>query len=228
MKKTKEYVFSLTARRIAPVISLVLFAFAVLTIGILQHQYYNNTYSEQDLQRFTETLKSKEAALNDLFVGLSDDFAEGDPLMLLNEESDRLKRLAEQQDMYIFYYENGRLRYWTDHSVPLGKRLTSKLMSPVIQTMSATYVALHQPVENGMLLGLILVRTEYPYENDYLEDGYQKDFKLDAAVELFSQPGPGLSDITNQHGEYLFSIDLKTRLKGNELNVTISLFMFML
>ncbi len=228
MKKIKEHVFSLTARRVVPVISLVLFAIAVLTIGILQYQYYNNTYSEKDLERFTETLQTKEATLNNLFVRLSEDFAQGDPHTLLDEESKRLKRLAEQQDMYVFYFENGRLSYWTDHSVPIGARLTSKLMSPVIQTMNATYVALHQPVENGMLLGLILIRTEYPYENDYLEDRYQKDFKLDAEVELFNQPGPGLFDITNKDGEYLFSIDLKTRLKSNELNVTVSLFMFML
>ena len=228
MEKPKKHVFSLTARRIAPTISFLVFAVSVLAIGILQHRYFARVYDECDLQLFEETLREKEETLHAIFGRLSVEFTEADPGLMLDAASEELKRLAEEQDMFVFFFENGRLSYWTDHSVPLGSRLTSRLMSPVIETLNATYVAIHQPVENGMLLGLILVRTEYPYENDYLKNSYQKDFEFGPEIELIRRPGRGLSDIVSQQEEYLFSVDLRHNLKMDPLNVTFSLFIFML
>ena len=228
MKKQKEHVFSLTARKIAPAVTLAVFLVSVLSTGILQHQYYHKTYGDKELRLFEETLKQKELKMIGIFDGLADQFAAGGIVEMLNDASERFKLLAEQEDLYIFYFENGRLQYWSDHSVPLGTRLTSRLMSPVIQTMNATYAAVHQPVENGMLLGLILIRTGYPYENDYLRSAYQKDFEVGAGIDLVREPGQGLFDVVNQHDEYLFSLDLGDQLKKNQLNVTVSMFLFML
>jgi two-component system, NtrC family, nitrogen regulation sensor histidine kinase NtrY len=228
MEKPKEHVFSHKARRIAPAISLVVFAVSVLTIGILQHRYFTKTYDEYDLLLFEQTLREKEETLYAIFGRLSVKFTEKDPGLVLDEASEELKRLAEEQDLFVFYFENGRLKYWTDHSVPLGSRLRSRLMSPVIETLNATYVAVHQPVENGMLLGLILIRTDYPYENDYLKSAYQKDFEFGPEIDLIRAPGGELSEIYSQEEEYLFSVDLSANLKMNQLNVTFSLLSFML
>ncbi len=228
MEKPKKHVFNHAARRIAPTISLLVFAVSVLMIGILQHRYFTKTYDENDLQLFKETLREKEQTLHNMFDRFSMEFTEAYPDSLLEVESEELKRLAEEQDLFVFYFEDGMLNYWSDHSVPLGSRLTSRLMSPVIETRNATYVAVHQPVENGMLLGLILIRTEYPYENDYLKNAYQKDFEFKPEVELIREPEQGLSDIYNQQEEYLFSVDLSSNLKMNPLNVIFSLFIFML
>jgi two-component system, NtrC family, nitrogen regulation sensor histidine kinase NtrY len=227
MRKQKEHVFNPLARKIAPAITLSVFLLSLLATGILQHQYYHKTYDKEDLLLFESTLKQKELTLKGVFEGLTDEFVTGEPVEVLNDASERLKGLAEQEDLYIFYFKNGRLRYWSDHSVPLGIRLTSKLMSPLVQTLNATYVAVHQPVENGMLLGLILIRTEYPYENDYLRSAYQKDFELDPGIDLVINPNKDLFDVTNEKDEYLFSLDLGDQLKKNRLNVTVSMFLFM-
>jgi signal transduction histidine kinase len=228
MEKPKEHVFSHKARRIAPTITLLVFAVSVLAIGIMQHRYYTKTYDEQDLQIFRETLRDKEETLQDIFGRLSEEFIGKDPGSVLDAESEKLKRLAEEQDLFVFYFEHNRLSYWTDHSVPLGSRLTSRLMSPVFETLNATYVVVHQPVENGVLLGLILIRTEYPYENDYLKSSYQEDFEFGPEIDLLRASGGGFSEIYSQQEEYLFSVDLSANLKKNQLNVTFSLLGFML
>ncbi len=228
MNEQKKHVFNHTARKTAPAVTLGIFLLSVLLTGILQHQYFNNTFGKTDLLRFEETLKQKEMKLTAIFDRLSAAFAAEEPEMVLNGYSEQLKSLAAQENLYIFYFEGGVLEYWSDHSVPLGTRLTSRLMSPVIESKNATYAAVHQPVENGMLLGLILIRTDYPYENKYLESSYQKDFEFDATVQLVRKPGKGMVDVFNQQKEYLFSIDPGDQPKLNRLNVTVSLFLFML
>ncbi|MCF8346627.1 MAG: hypothetical protein K9G38_05405 [Bacteroidales bacterium] len=227
MAKQKGYIFSLTSSRLAPFVSLAVFAVAMLVVGVLQHNYYSRTYGEKDLHEFRDILHSREKAARNLFSRFSETFLEEEPLKVLQEASEELVRWAAEEDLSVFYYEEGKLKFWSDHSIPLQYRWTSRYRSPVLKTMNGTYVLVHQPVDKGMLLGMILIRKSYPYENSYLINAYQKDFRISPEVDLKMEPGPGLADVENLEGQYLFSLDLESALKHNSQNVDLSMVLFM-
>mgnify|MGYP006284564277 CR=1 FL=1 len=226
MRNKKEHIFSLTSCRIAPAVLLAIFALSLVAIGLLQENYYSKTYDEKDLQRFTKTLHEKEAVLKNLFSGLAGDIGDEEPERILQEASADLKTYSRENGLFIYYYANGRLKYWSDHSVPLRYRWNPRYMSPVLKTMNGTYVTVHHPMEEGMLLGLILVKKTYPYENEYLENAFQEEFGLKADVKLRMDPLPGWSDVVNAGGEYLFSMNLQSELKKDEFKVTLSMILF--
>ena len=222
MIEKKQHIFTLTARRSYRSIFLVVAAFCFLALLALQYNYYTRTYGERDLQHFEQVLHEKEQAVQEIFDALSDAFQSEDADNVFDDRSEEFRVLASAQDIYLFYFQKNRLKYWSDHSVPLRTRWSDRLNGPVYETLNGTYVAVDREIEGGHLFALILVMKDYQFENEYLDRAYQEDLAVSDEVPLLRQTGPGLSDVHNLNGDYLFSLDLFSTLKKNELNVTLS------
>lgn len=228
MEEESKHIFTLSSRRIYRSLALLVFIITVLLLGILQRNYSTDFYGEKDINRFEKVLQAKEELVEKYFNSIIEDFANADPFHVLDVYSPQLEKLAEQEDIFIFYYHKGQLVYWADHTVPLRSNRIPRVKPHVYQTENSTYITENQPTEDGLLYALILIKTEYPYENAYLENRYAKDFKLDPGIEVQRQPAPGLLDIKNKKGEYLFSLDLEGKLKKKNGNVTGALIILML
>ena len=189
---------------------------AVLFIGtglLLQKTYYNATYGERDVDRFEDVLHGKERLIRNEFGKLQAAFSERDPLKVLGDRSPRFRRLSQKEGIYLFYFNDGTLSYWSDHGVPIPARWNRRMEDPVMELRNAVYVAEQQETANGMLLGLIQVKTQYPYENDYLENGFHPDFHMEAPVPLSRIQQSGMHPVFNMDGDYLFAFDFDNRLK---------------
>ncbi|MDT8431842.1 MAG: ATP-binding protein [Bacteroidales bacterium] len=222
MQPEKEHIFTLTTRPLFRRLFLLVFAVCIVAVAMLQYNYYSRTYNTQDLDAFTSVLHQKERVVQDIFNELSESFASGAPLEVLDARSEEFRELASVEDISFYFFQDSRLAYWSDHSVPLRTRWSARFSSPVYETLNGTYVALNREVEDGHLYALILVRKDYLYENDYLEGSYQEDFHVGEEVPLLRQTGPGLADVHKLEGDYLFSLDLFSSLRKNPLNVTLA------
>ena len=60
-------------------VSLLIFVFSLLALMLLQHNYYNETYSEGDILRFQKTLHQKEELVRREFTQLEDSFRNNAP-----------------------------------------------------------------------------------------------------------------------------------------------------
>lgn len=228
MEDHNKHIFTLTSRRIYRSLALLFFLISVVLLLFLQRRYYTDSYGAKDILLFEKVLHSKENLVDQYFTSINADFLNDDPGHVMDTYSAQLEKLAEQEDIFLFYYHKGQLAYWADHTVPLRSNRIPRVKSPIYQTVNSTYVTKNLPTEDGLLYALILIKTEYPYENDYLENRYAKDFNLDPGIELQRQPAPGLSDIKNLNGEYLFSLDLEGKLKRKSMNVTSALIILMI
>ena len=54
------------------------------------------------------------------------------------------------------------------------------------------------------IIGLILVKHEYPYQNKYLVNDFQKDFDVPTGTSIEIENG-GNNEIYSKNGEKLFS-----------------------
>ncbi len=207
---------------------ILTFILATSTMLILQNQYYTRTYGQRDLKKFEKALHSKEKQLHRILEQVGDTSRTSTSLEYLKAESERFQKTAEGQGIYLFYFENGRMRYWSDHTVKLRSRWNPRYNQPLYFTSNAIYVTGIKETEEGRILGLIKIKTEYPYENEYLKSGFQKDFKLSPEIIISPDSLEGYSDVQNLEGKYLFSMELSNILKKNSLNVTFATFLFML
>ncbi len=209
-------------------ISSVIFILASLALGLIQVNYQNETYSEKDIARFERVLHSKENVLNDEFELLKEEFPGNDPVNILNAQSDKYTKLAEDRGIYIFYFQEKDLVYWTDHTVPIQPRWNIRNNRGFIELRNASYVSVSVPADSGILYGLILIKTTFPYENEYLSNSFQKDFRMGSDVVCTSQHDDHLYKIKNKEGDFLFSLDVNENPKGNQQNVILSLFCFLI
>ncbi len=77
--------------------------------------------------------------------------------------------------------------------------------------------------------GLILIKNQYPYENDFLENDFQPDLNLPVSTELLIEPEPGTFAIHDWEGIYLFSIRFNmNELRLSDLEKYLSPFMMLL
>ena len=191
-------------RGILLILSSVLFLIASIYTG---GRYRDQPFTLLESRRFERVLHQKERFLTTEFQLLSRLFETDPPASVLNNRSPRYQEIANTTGISIFYYQDEILRYWSDHSVPLPTRWRSRLSRPFLTLRNADYVTVSQPVKGGMLIGLIEVRTHFPFQNEFLVNGFHPDFPLDERIRIQILESNGNVAIQNLNGAYLFSLD---------------------
>jgi two-component system, NtrC family, nitrogen regulation sensor histidine kinase NtrY len=188
--------------------TLLLAATVFLAVGIISATLFREgSYSEKDARNFEKVLHKKERLLKEQFKEIEAMPLGEAPAKLLDHKSAEYQKLATREGIFVFYYDNGILKYWSDHSVPMPDRWRARLNRPFLSLRNADYVSVIQPVKGGLLVGLIEIKTHYPFQNEFLINGFQHDFKLDPGVKVEFFEDEGSESIFNEVGDYLFSLD---------------------
>ncbi|MEN8230880.1 MAG: hypothetical protein ABFS38_22180, partial [Bacteroidota bacterium] len=190
-------------------IYFIMAALVFLVVGIITGgRFRSDAYSNRDVRKFEKTLHDKERLLKDELSQLETLFADGSPTEVLDRKSSSYQKLANRHGISIFFYEKGILKYWSDHSIPLPSRWRPRYARPYLSLRNADYVSVVSQLDQGSLVGLIEIRTHFPFQNDFLINGYQRDFSLDQEVEIEILEANGSESIYSEDGTYLFSLDL--------------------
>lgn len=161
----------------------------------------------REVAAFEKVLHKKEQVLKAEMSQLEREFETEEPMEVLDRRSLQYQELSSKKGISIFYYKEGALEYWSDHSIPLSERWRSRLLKPFLALRNADYVTLTKEMEGGILYGLIEVKTHFPFENEFLVSGFQKDFSIDPAVSIQFLEEEACKPVMNDGGFYLFSFD---------------------
>ncbi len=187
---------------------LLLTAAVFMVVGIISATLFREAgYSQKDARSFEAILHKKERLLKEEFRELETLLLKDHSTGVPDWKSAEYQELASRKGIYIFYYDHGELKYWSDHSVPVPDRWRPRLNRVFISWRNADYVSVIRPFSKGMLVGLIEVKTHYPTHNEFLINEFQQDFNLDPAVEIEFFEADGSESVYNDAGEYLFSLD---------------------
>ncbi len=169
-----------------------------------------------ELADFEQVLHKKERFLKEEISKLESDFENEDPMDVLSRSSPHYKEIADKRDISLFYYEEGELKYWSDHSVPLNERWRPRLNKPFLSLRNADYVTVISQMDSGILLGLIEIKRHYPFQNEFLVNGFQEDFTLGPEVSIEFLEEDGCLSVLNHEGKYLFSLDFNSIRHQNQ------------
>lgn len=115
--------------------------------------------------------------------------------------------LPDDQGITMLAYLHDSLIYWSDNTLSLQPFISSDMVEQRFDSIAnGWYIIKSYANDSIRAYGLILVKSQYPYENDFLINGFLPDLKLPKSTELLTVPHEGSFAIHDWEGIYLFSI----------------------
>ncbi|MFN8258195.1 MAG: ATP-binding protein [Bacteroidales bacterium] len=188
------------------IVAIILILIATL---IEQNTLQPENY-QVDTGKFREILFHKEKTLEDILLKSKEKIK---PLLqknnidLFETFSDMDFKNLEKQGFVMLVYINDSLKYWTSNSLELNKLYSgSKLNNIVVKLNNAWYYIKNIHDKNLEIIGLILIKHDYSYENEYLVNSFHKDFGLPNSIQISMVPLSYSFDIDDKDNQYLFSL----------------------
>lgn len=108
----------------------------------------------------------------------------------------------------IIIYRGDSLLNWSDNTIFIPLKYDTSYFSKKFSFYSNGWYFTKNFVFNEYkIIGLIKIKSEYPYTNKYLKNEFQEDFNLSQEIEL--KDIPGQYNIYDDQGNFLFSIHIK-------------------
>jgi signal transduction histidine kinase len=99
--------------------------------------------------------------------------------------------LFDDKGIALLVYRNDSIIVWTDNRVPIYLNYNPDVYKKnCIKINNGWYAVVRFNMLNFKGIGLILIKNEYPYQNKYLQNNFQRDFKLNnhTLIELSETP----------------------------------------
>lgn len=186
---------------------LILAILALVVAVVVEHGLLKNNPEKILLKDFQEKLLEKEANLDNHLKeiygiikgkGFSGDYSES--LHSLNQ-------CMENEGSGFLVYEGTELKFWSDQVISFSNHLDSiNLNERLVRLPNGIYLAKKLKSGNLTAEGLILIRNSYPHENVYLQNSFQKDFKLPDEYKILQEPKKNAFPVYSKSGDYLFSV----------------------
>ncbi len=110
-----------------------------------------------------------------------------------------------EQGIEYLVYKNDTLIYWSGNESTAGFIYDSAIFNRnFVELGNGYYYRKALVVYEKVFIGLLLIRKNYKYENDYVTNEYNQCLSLPRNTEIsFLKNG---NDINNENGEYIFSL----------------------
>lgn len=194
----------------SPDIKRKILNFAVLSVlslaAALILQFVSGLDKNQEVswqKDVAEVLRMKEDKLQMILENVLDEKHYTTPFITLHRE---LKAdLWQEEGLSVFLYRNDSLVYWSDNNVPAENNYEETLFSrPFLHYGNGWFRVLTEENNNLNAVGLILVKNDFPYQNEYLVNDFQKEFKLPPGIGIDTVPGN--INVSSREGMFLFSL----------------------
>ncbi|MCK5029097.1 MAG: GHKL domain-containing protein [Bacteroidales bacterium] len=130
--------------------------------------------------------------------------------------------LLETEGIIFLGYSGDSLLYWTDNSIPVGNySIDKQLYNNFEKLKNGWYVIRQNTINNYKLFGLILIKKEYTYQNEFIKNDFFYEYKSEIPTSLVLDENEGFK-INDWKGNYLFSFRIKSNFIYNNTRVILS------
>lgn len=162
---------------------------------------------DKKAERFQEVLQRKEVLLESY---VDEIFEATDTLYRDGYVADRPAFIGalNAEGLAILIYEKDTLVVWTDHTFPIPSFYNDTLFQKGLIFQGNTWFTPRVfAKDRRKVVGLILLKHEYPYENKFLRNDFQRAFHMPSSVGLTTPESERGTVIYDQSGNPLFSLD---------------------
>lgn len=159
-------------------------------------------------EQYEKILREKEQKLNNILLNILK--AENGQTPFISLHHQLQPELWQREGLTVLLYQDDSLVFWSNNNVPAENILNRKDFKSGFMHFGNGWFRILTREENGLFVaGLILVKNEYPYQNEYLVNDFQDDFKIIPGAKVDTVPG--VINIGNEEGKFLFSVTPEQR-----------------
>ncbi len=153
------------------------------------------SYGERDIKKFQKELNSKFASL--------DKYAD----RIFSTDTFVNPGSAEKSGLVLLLYKNDSLTFWSDNTIHVPVHYNNIDLNKRFVFLDNTwFIVKKYRQKNLKLTGLVFIKKEFQYENEFLQDHFQKDFRLPPQAEILNAVTDNTFSIYDWDKNYLFSI----------------------
>jgi two-component system, NtrC family, nitrogen regulation sensor histidine kinase NtrY len=208
------------------VVSLLL----ITAAGILDKYYSART--EPTIHEFEKTLHRKEKLLEEELNALSTKAQKQDYKSLFAENTAHYNQLFEQEGIALLIYENDTLKFWSNNSIAVENWIKEVCLDTRIVKLRNGWFEVLKPSNNRQsarsVIGLLLIKNDYPYLNQYLTNEFQASFKLSSETKLLTEKKTTSIAVKDYQGRYLFSVEFSKEQSLQSNGTLLALVLYLL
>ena len=187
---------------------------------VLHHSF--NEGETNIVSKFQNTLEKKELRLDKEMSALAKQAETQNYYQLFVQKPDYYNSLLEDEGIALLIYENDSLKFWSDNSIAVENWIKEVCLDSRMAKLRNGWFEVMKPETNAKtaktIVGLILIKNEFPYQNKYLTNEFQDDFSVPEETKLITDHPNARNQIKNLHKENLFSLQLNTIDNTNHSN----------
>ncbi|MFL5752399.1 MAG: hypothetical protein ACJ76F_03255, partial [Bacteroidia bacterium] len=152
------------------------------------------------------------------------------PRELFYQNTPESENIFKTKGIVYLVYENDSLLYWSDNSASVENYMKEVCLDNNVAKLRNGYfeVLRHSgnKINTRQLIGLILLKNEFNYQNKYLTNEFFEEYKLPRGTELSETVSGTGSTVKSSSGIPLFDLKLPEQAYSNPLlsALTVSLF----
>ena len=171
---------------------------------------------ETEIQKFQEQIIFKEKKLQAIVDTLSSKANQRNYKQKLTADINYFHNLLESDGFALLIYENDSLQFWSDNSIPVENFLKQICLDQQVEKLNnGWFRILKKTSHNKITIGLMLIKNEYPFHNQFLEDKFQKDFSVPAQSKIIIGIASDKNKIVATDGTYLFSLQMDAQTENS-------------
>ncbi|MFC2096388.1 hypothetical protein ACFLQ3_01660 [Bacteroidota bacterium] len=197
--------------------------FLFLSLAFLFERNIRFTPNENDEFKQAQTIiKSKTQKVDQILNELETKLDSISLLELMNNQNFIPSDLNETEGIVFLGYSGDSLIFWSDNSIPVENyQVNNQLYNDLSKLKNGWYVVRHNYIDDYELFGLILLKNEYTYQNEFIKSDFFNEYEINVPVSIVLDDTKGYL-INDYQGNYLFSLELKSNLIYSRINVILS------
>ncbi|HSH64837.1 MAG TPA: hypothetical protein VLB84_03350, partial [Bacteroidia bacterium] len=176
--------------------------------------HYYNRGNTSIVHAFEKTLRKKERFLNNEMLSLAKRAETQSYDQLFKLKPYHYNSLLEKEGIALLIYESDTLKFWSDNSIAVENWIKEVCLDTKMAKLHNGWFEVMHPHTNSTttktIVGLVLIKNEFPYQNKYLTNEFQKDFYVPAETKLITDNSYSQNALKNLNGDYLFSLKFNT------------------
>ncbi len=172
---------------------------------LIEQRYLENTKAQVDEKhnRAENTIHDKELQLIDVFQNQLRD------TINIRKKWIDLIDINNKKQIIINVFKNDTLQIWTSNNINLKRYLyQAKTGINIINSSNGSYLVFYQPYGSYKYILLYSLRTNYAYQNQYIENQWCSDLSYLKDAVISPSPIKDFYDIKSRSGNYLFSLQI--------------------
>ncbi len=199
----------------------------IVLIGAIVIPYIQKVKFSEETQsrKFRKELGAKEIEVDNSLSSIID-FLEIEKFNLSQIPMVEIEKLISSYTS-VLIFENDSLVLWSDNSIPVSSKFSdNNFKNRSAKILNGWYDIRVYKQENFSLVGIIPIKNNYSYENQFLKNHFSQAFSILNTVNITESRGK--NEIQNIDGDFLFGLKFPSdHVLSNRINLIISLLYFL-